>query len=73
LFGSCARGEANGQSDLDFLIDEGQIRGLSQYTGFVLDPEDCFGCNVDVVMDGIKDKAFPSQIRKDAVVLFEAG
>ena len=72
LFGSYARGEANGQSDLDFLIDEGQIRELLQYMGFVLDLEDCFGCHVDVVMDGIKDKAFLSQIRKDEVVLYEA-
>lgn len=22
------------------------------------DPEDCFGCHLDVVMDGIKDKVF---------------
>ena len=26
------------------------------------DPKDCFGCHVDVVMDGIKDKAFLRQI-----------
>lgn len=72
LFGSYARGEANGQSDLDFLIDGGQIKGLLQYTGFVLDLEDIFGCHVDVVMDGIKDKEFLRQIKKDEVVLYEA-
>ncbi len=72
LFGSYARGEANSTSDLDFLIDEGQIRGLLQYMGFVLELEDAFGCHVDVVMDGIDDEAFLGRIKEDEVVLYEA-
>ena len=72
LFGSYARGEANSASDLDFLIDEGQIRGLLQYMGFVLELEDAFGCHVDVVMDGIDDEAFLERIKEDEVVLYEA-
>ena len=72
LFGSYARGEANENSDLDFIIDEGKIRGLLQYMGFVLDLEDVFGCHVDVVMDGIQDEAFLGRIKKDEVVLYEA-
>ncbi|MBR6221464.1 MAG: nucleotidyltransferase domain-containing protein [Clostridia bacterium] len=71
LFGSYARGEASPASDLDFLIDEGQIQGLFQYMGFVLDLEDAFGCHVDVVMDGIEDKDFLKRIKKDEVVLYE--
>lgn len=71
LFGSYARGEASPTSDLDFLIDEGQIQGLFQYMGFVLDLEDAFGCHVDVVMDGIEDKDFLKRIKKDEVVLYE--
>ncbi|MBR6890105.1 MAG: nucleotidyltransferase domain-containing protein [Clostridia bacterium] len=71
LFGSYARGEASPASDLDFLIDEGQIQGLFQYMGFVLDLEDAFGCHVDVVMDGIEDKDFLKHIKKDEVVLYE--
>ena len=72
LFGSYARGEANERSDLDFLIDEGKIRGLIQYMGFVLDLEDAFGCHVDVVMDGIQDETFLNRIKRDEVVLYEA-
>ena len=72
LFGSYARGEARDDSDLDFLIDEGKMRGLFQYMGFVLDLEDEFGCHVDVVMDGIEDKEFLHTIKKDEVVLYEA-
>ena len=73
LFGSYARGEATDESDLDFLIDEGKMRGLIQYFGFVYDLEDTFGCHVDVVMNGIQDKEFLTRIQKDEVVLYEAG
>ena len=72
LFGSYARGEARDDSDLDFLIDTGKMRGLIQYMGFVLDLEDEFGCHVDVVTDGIEDKDFLNTIKKDEVVLYEA-
>lgn len=73
IFGSYARGEAKDDSDLDFLIDEGKMRGLIQYFGFVYDLEDAFGCHVDVVMDGIEDRDFLNAIRQDEVVLYEAG
>ncbi|MBQ3424436.1 MAG: nucleotidyltransferase domain-containing protein [Clostridia bacterium] len=73
LFGSYARGEQTEHSDLDFLIDEGKLRGLIQYMGFVLDLEDEFGCHVDVVMDGIEDKEFLRRIKTDEGVLYEAG
>lgn len=72
LFGSYARGEAKEESDLDFLINEGNMRGLIQYMSFVNDLEDAFGCHVDVVMDGIRDQEFLNIIKKDEVVLYEA-
>lgn len=70
LFGSYARGEAKDESDLDFLINEGNMRGLIQYMSFVNDLEDAFGCHVDVVMDGIRDQEFLNTIKKDEVVLY---
>lgn len=73
LFGSYARGDAGENSDLDFLISTGKMRGLLQYMGFVLDLEDAFGCHVDVVTDGIEDQSFLNAIKKDEVVLYEAG
>lgn len=69
LFGSYARGEADADSDVDFLIERGKIRGL-QYFGFVQDLEDEFQCHVDVVMDGSSDKIFLAEIKTDEVILY---
>ena len=71
LFGSYARGEADDNSDLDCLISKGEMRGLFQYMGFVLDLEDAFGCHVDVVTSGIRDKVFWDNIKRDEVLLYE--
>ena len=70
LFGSYARGEADAESDVDFLIDRGKIIGI-QYLGFVLDLEDEFKCHVDVVTTGISDKEFLAEIKQDEVLLYE--
>ncbi len=70
LFGSYARGEADAESDVDFLIDKGKIRGL-QYFGFVLDLEDIFQCHIDVVMTGSSDKEFLAEIKNDEVLLYD--
>ncbi|MBE6488737.1 MAG: nucleotidyltransferase [Methanosphaera stadtmanae] len=71
LFGSYARGEAREDSDLDFLIDRGEIRGLLDYMGFIQDLEDVFHCHVDVVSTGIEDKNFLTMIKKDGVLIYE--
>ena len=71
LFGSYARGEATNDSDLDFFIDRGDIKGLLDYMGFIQDLEDIFHCHVDVVSTGINDKSFLSVIKKDGVLIYE--
>ncbi len=71
LFGSYARGEADDQSDVDFLIERGKIVGI-EYFGFVYDLEDELSCHVDVVTTGISDKEFLADIQKDEVLLYEA-
>ena len=71
LFGSYARGEADAQSDLDFLYDDGgNVRGWD-YFGLVYDLEGEFGCHVDLVSGGISDKKFLSEIQSDEVLLYE--
>ena len=60
-------------SDVDLLIREGSLRGVYQYMAFVYALEDALGCHVDVVMDGIRDELFLRDIKRDEVVLYEAG
>jgi hypothetical protein len=70
LFGSYARGEADEQSDIDFLYTKGKILGL-KYFGFINDLEDEFKCHVDLVSDKISDKEFLTAIKNDEVILYE--
>ena len=72
LFGSYARGEADEKSDLDFLIQKGNMKGLLSYCGMIADLEDAFHCHVDLVIkNAIKDEQFLENIGKDEVKLYE--
>jgi predicted nucleotidyltransferase len=54
VFGSVARGEANEQSDLDFLVEVGAIHSAWFPAGLVADLEDLLGVPVDIVTtDGL--------------------
>ncbi len=72
LFGSFARGEASEASDVDILLEKGSIKGLR-----VLDFQDALseriGRSVDVVTTAGASDRFLENIRKDEVVLYEAG
>ena len=72
LFGSYARGDADAQSDVDFLVDGAKnLRGMFAYAGLIQDLESEFGCHVDLISEGISDKNFLAEIRKDEVLLYE--
>ena len=51
VFGSVARGEANNDSDIDFLVDLEQGRSLFDLGGLLMDLQKLFGCPVDVVTE----------------------
>lgn len=70
LFGSYARGEANENSDLDFVMDKGDLRGL-QYVSLVHDLENEFNCHVDVISKGSSNKKFLEAVSKEEVLLYE--
>lgn len=72
LFGSYARGDADENSDLDFLIQKGSMKGLLSYCGMIADLEDIFHCHVDLVMkNAIKDEGFLAEVARDEVKLYE--
>ena len=51
IFGSVARGEADGQSDVDFLVEMEQGRSLMDMGGLLMDLQELLGCKVDVVSE----------------------
>ena len=57
LFGSVARGEADEQSDIDFLVELEAGRTLFDLGGLQYDLEQLLGCPVDVVTErGLKPR-----------------
>lgn len=51
VFGSVARGEATGGSDVDFLVDFEPGRSLLDHSALVADLEELLGRKVDVVTE----------------------
>lgn len=55
VFGSAARGEADEQSDIDFLVELEPGRSLLDLGGLQYELESLLGCRVDVVTErGLK-------------------
>ena len=71
IFGSYARKEATETSDIDLLIDKGNIRNLLDYFAFVSDLEDAFGKHVDVVTITCNDEEFVNKAMKEAIMIYD--
>lgn len=76
LFGSYARGEADGTSDIDLCIDAASIRGLFALGGLYADLEEALQKRLDIVtVKSLKyntDAAFLQNMQKDRVLIYEA-
>jgi len=69
VFGSVARGDADAQSDVDFLVDLDPGRSLFDLGGLLMDLRDLLGCPVDVVTaDGLRQR-IRKRVLKEAVAL----
>ena len=69
VFGSVARGEADEQSDVDFLVEMEPGRSLFDMGGLLMDLRELLGRNVDVVsVRGLKPR-IREQILREAVGL----
>lgn len=71
LFGSYARGEATGKSDVDFKIDLGKIDDLIELSGLLMELESALSKSVDIVSSDRLSNKFLSNIRKEGVLLYE--
>jgi predicted nucleotidyltransferase len=69
VFGSHARGDAAGASDLDLLVDLAPERDLLDLAGFKLDLEELFECRVDVVTEGALSPYLRDRILAEARAL----
>lgn len=69
VFGSVARGDADQQSDIDFLVQMEPGRSLLDLGGLQYDLEQLLGCRVDVVTEqGLKAR-LREEILSEAVTL----
>ncbi len=69
LFGSVARGDASGKSDIDILVKMEAGRSLLDLTALVLDLQDLLGVKVDVVSEDGLYWLLRRRILKEAVPL----
>ncbi len=57
IFGSVARGDAEPESDVDFLVNLEPGRSLLDHAALLLDLEKLLGCKVDVITErGLKER-----------------
>jgi Predicted nucleotidyltransferases len=71
LFGSYARGDANAESDADFRIDSGAIRGYIKLAGFRRELEEALQIPVDVLTTGALEPQTLAKVQAEEVIVYE--
>ena len=71
LFGSMARGDANENSDYDFLITKGNLKSLVQYMSFISELENILHSHVDVITDSSPDEDIIKTAQEEGILLYE--
>src|SRR5258707_350708 len=69
VFGSVARGEADADSGLDFLVDLDPGRSVFDLGGLLMDLRDLLGCDVDVVTERGLRARVRDRVLRDAIPL----
>ena len=69
VFGSCARGEAGPNSDIDLLIDAEPVTSSWFPAGLILELEDLLGRRVDVVTERGLNPLIRDRVLREAVPL----
>lgn len=69
VFGSVARGEADEESDIDFLVDMEPGRSLLDMGGLLMDLRELLGCEVDVVTVRALKPRIRDRVLREAIAL----
>lgn len=71
LFGSYSDGNPTEDSDIDLLIEKGNIRGLIMFNAYVNDLRELLNKNVDVLTYSSLNSSLIKDAVKNEVVLYE--
>jgi hypothetical protein len=69
VFGSVARGEADSDSDVDFLVEMESGRSLLDMGGLLMDLQDLLGHSVDIVTENGLKPHMRERVRREATTL----
>ena len=71
LFGSYARGDCTENSDIDFRIDKGSLKGMFALCGLYTEIEEALQTRVDVLTTGSLEDEFLHKIRNEEVLIYD--
>ncbi|MBQ4515648.1 MAG: nucleotidyltransferase family protein [Clostridia bacterium] len=71
LFGSYSTGKQTSDSDIDLLIDKGEIKGLVMFNGFINSLQDRLNKEVDILTYTSLERSLIKDSVRDEVVLYE--
>ncbi|MBR3934498.1 MAG: nucleotidyltransferase domain-containing protein [Clostridia bacterium] len=71
LFGSYSTGNQTPDSDIDLLIDKGDLKGLVMFYGFINSLQEKLDKNVDVITYSSLNKSLIKNSVQNEVILYE--
>ena len=71
LFGSYAAGQQTADSDIDLLIEKGELKGLFMFNGFINSLSERLGKDVDVITYSSLEHSMIKDTVKNEVILYE--
>jgi uncharacterized protein len=69
IFGSVARGDADAESDVDFLVEMAAERTLFDLGGLLMELQDLLNCQVDVVTEKGLRQRIRERVLSEAIPL----
>lgn len=70
LFGSYARGDISENSDVDFRVDKGSLKGMFALCGLYTEIEEALQMKVDVLTTGSLEDDFLQKIKNEEILLY---